>query len=221
MTVYLDVIFVENLIMNLVIILSEAVVLNSLNKFLKKFLASFIASIFYIVTLFYPIISFLQVCIGLFMIKLSFNPHSIKALIKQTVLFYFISFVFGGLSFAMANLLNNGSVTILDGVLVGNFSVFKVFLCGILGAFMVFIFLNKKQKHVFKEIIVGVGQNKDKFKVLLDTGNLLKEPYTGKSVIIVEKEALKNVLKEDVILNFKDIINRKKRNANWNVYDSL
>lgn len=221
MTVYLDVIFVENFIMNLVIILSEAAVLNSLNRFSKKIIASLVLSIFYIVTLFYPIISFWQVCIGLLIIKLSFNPHTIKALIKQTVLFYFISFVFGGLSFAMVNLLNNGSVTILDGVLVGNFSVFKVFLCGVLGAFMVFIFLNKKQKHIFKEIIVGVKQNEAKFKVLLDTGNLLKEPYTGKSVIIVEKDVLKDVLSEDIILNFQNIINRKRRNTNWNVYDSL
>lgn len=46
-------------------------------------------------------------------------------------------------------------------------------------------------------------------KVLLDTGNLLKEPYTGKPVIIVEKDALKMVLEEKISLNFKEIVNRK------------
>lgn len=221
MTVYLDVVFVENLIMNLVIILSEAVVLNSLNNFSKKIIASLVLSIFYIVTLFYPVVSKLHILVGILAIKISFNSHSIKSIFKQTFLFYFISFVFGGLSFAMVNLLNNGKVTILDGVLVADFSIFKVFLCGVLGSFMVFCFLKNKKKHVFKEIIIGLEQREVKLKVLLDTGNLLKEPYTGRPVIIVEKEALKGVLDEQTILNFQAIINRKKRDTNWNVYDSL
>jgi stage II sporulation protein GA (sporulation sigma-E factor processing peptidase) len=221
MTVYLDVVFIENLIMNLVIILSEAAVLNSLNNFPKKIIASLVLSFFYVVTLFYPVISKLHILFGILAVKISFNSHSIKFIFKQTLLFYFISFVFGGLSFAMVNLFNNGKFTILDGVLVANFSVFKVFLCGVLGAFMVFNFLKNKKKHIFKEIIVGLEQREAKLKVLLDTGNLLKEPYTGKSVIIVEKDALKEVLDEKLILNFQDIINRKKRNTNWNVYDSL
>lgn len=221
MTVYLDVVFVENLIMNLVIILSQAAVLNSLNNFSKKIIASLLLSFFYIVTLFYPIISKFQMFVGMLALKIAFNTYSLKSILKQTLLFYFISFVFGGLSFAMVNLLNNGKVTILDGVLLADFSIFKVFLCGVLGAFMVFNFMKAKKKHVFKEIIIGLEHREVKLNVLLDTGNLLKEPYTGKSVIIVEKEALKGVLEEQLILNFQDIINRKKRDTNWNVYDSL
>lgn len=221
MTVYLDVIFVENLIMNFVIVLSEATVLGSLNCFLRKIIASLILCIFYIVTLFYPVIANFQVFAGVLAVWIAFNSHSIKSILKQTVLFYFISFVFGGLSFAMVNFFNSGKVTILDGVLVGNFSVFKVFLCGILGAFMVSIFLKRRKRHVFRDIIVGVKQRKTRLRVLLDTGNLLKEPYTGKAVIIVEKYALKGVLDEDVILNFKDIISRKNGDASWNVSYSL
>lgn len=221
MTVYLDVIFFENLIMNLVIILSEATVLNCLNNFIRKIIASLVGSSFYVVTLFYPMISIFQIFVGLLIIKIAFNPYSIKAILKQTVLFYFINFVFGGLSFAMVNLFNQGKVNILNGVLIADFGLTKVFLCGILGAFMVCVFLRNKKKHVFKELVVGIGQSEVKLKVLLDTGNLLKEPYTGKPVIIVEKEVLKGVLDEDVILNFQDIITRKKRITNGNVYYSL
>ena len=36
MTIYLDVVFIENLVMNLSVILSEAVLLNSLNKLIRK-----------------------------------------------------------------------------------------------------------------------------------------------------------------------------------------
>lgn len=162
MTVYLDVVFFENLIMNLVIILSEAVILNSFKKFFRKIIASVIASIFYIITLFYQPISTLQVLVGLLIIKIAFAPKSIKRLIKETLLFYFISFLFGGLSLAVVNVLNSGKINIVNGVLVANFSILKVFLCGILGAFLVVIFLQKKKKHVFKEIIIGLERKRSK-----------------------------------------------------------
>lgn len=197
--------------MNLVIILSEAMVLNSFKKFLKKFIASIIASLFYIGTLFYSEISFLQIFISLIIIKISFNPSNIKVLIKETILFYFISFLFGGISFAMVNVFNNGKITILDGVLIADFSLLKIILCGILGAFLVITFLKKKNKHVLKDMMISYKEKEICLKVLLDTGNLLKEPYTNKPVIIVEKEVLKDILPKEIINNFQEIVKRKKR----------
>ena len=60
MTIYIDVVFIENLIMNFIIILTEAIVLNSLKQYFRKFLAACLASLFYIVTLFFPDVSFLR-----------------------------------------------------------------------------------------------------------------------------------------------------------------
>lgn len=210
MTVYLDVVFLENLIMNLVIILSEAVLLARFNRFFRKIIASGILSVFYIVTLMYPQVASFQVIIGALAMKIAFNPKNMKKLMKEILLFYFISFIFGGISFAMVSVFNNGKVTILDGVLLSDFSVFKVLLCGILGAFLVMIFLKKKKEHVFRKITIGLNGKEVDIKVLLDTGNLLREPYTGKPVIIVEKDAIKGILEEDVILNFREIIIRQK-----------
>lgn len=221
MTVYLDVVFLENFVMNLVIILSEAVLLGGFKKFFRKVIASGILSVFYIATLFYSGIATFQIIVALFAVWISFEPKSIKKLIKELLLFYFISFIFGGLSFAMVSLFNNGKVTILDGVLVSDFSAFKVVLCGVLGAFLVVIFLKKKREHVFKEIVIGLEEKEALVKVLLDTGNLLREPYTGKPVIIVEKNAVKGILNSDIVSNFQEIIKRKKRCANWNVFNTV
>lgn len=210
MIIYLDVIFLENLIMNLVIILSEATVLKAFHEFLRKIIASAIASFFYIMTLFYPKISFLQIVLSLLVIKISFNPQTIKLLIKETALFYFISFIFGGLSFTMMSIFNEGKVTILDGVLISDFSLFKVFLCGVLGAFLVAAFLKKKNKHVLKNMLIGFKGKKKRVRVLLDTGNLLKEPYTGKPVIIVEKAAIQDIFDEDTFKNFDEVLEGKR-----------
>lgn len=221
MTVYLDVVFLENFVMNLVIILSEAVLLGGFKKFFRKIIASSILSLFYIATLFYSSIAIFQVIVALIAIKISFEPKSIKKLIKEVLLFYFISFIFGGLSFAMVSLFNNGKITILDGVLVSDFSAFKVFICGVLGAILVVAFLKKKKEHVFRKITIGLDGKEVDVKVLLDTGNLLREPYTGKPVIIVEKNAINEILEEDIVSNFYEIIRRKKRCANWNVFNTV
>ena len=45
-----------------------------------------------------------------------------------------------------------------------------------------------------------------RIKVLLDTGNLLKDPITNIPVIIIEREKLREVL-PDIILNDKNLIN--------------
>lgn len=221
MTVYLDVVFLENFVMNLVIILSEAVLLGGFKKFFRKIIASSILSLFYIATLFYSSVAIFQVIVALIAIKISFEPKSIKKLIKEVLLFYFISFIFGGLSFAMVSLFNNGKITILDGVLVSDFSAFKVFICGVLGAILVVAFLKKKKEHVFRKITIGLDGKEVDVKVLLDTGNLLREPYTGKPVIIVEKNAINEILEEDIVSNFYEIIRRKKRCANWNVFNTV
>lgn len=221
MTVYLDVVFLENFVMNLVIILSEAVLLGGFKKFFRKVIASSILSVFYIATLFYSGIAMFQVIVALGAIWISFEPKSIKKLIKELLLFYFISFIFGGLSFAMVSLFNDGKVTILDGVLVSDFSAFKVLLCGVLAAVLVVIFLRKKKEHVLKEIIVGLEGKEAVIRVLLDTGNLLREPYTGKPVIIVEKNAARGILSSDIVSDFQEIIKRKKRCTNWNVFDTV
>ena len=52
----------------------------------------------------------------------------------------------------------------------------------------------------FKEEIINVV-------AMLDTGNLLKEPITGKSVIVVEKIQLYKILPENILDNISNILN--------------
>lgn len=210
MTVYLDIVFLENLIMNLIIILAEAIVLNSLKQFARKLLASGLASFFYIFILFFPKLSFMQIFVSFIIMKVAFNTSSIKALLKRVILFYFISYLFGGLSFAMISIFNDGKITVFDGVLVSDFSLFKLFLCGVLGLLLVMIVLKKRKEHVFKDIEISFNNKTCVVRLLLDTGNLLVEPYTGKPVIIIEKNALKGVLDKDIFDNFHDIIIGRK-----------
>lgn len=186
LTVYIDVIFIENVIMNLSIILSEAILLKLTTGFFRKFLASIIGTIFYILQIFFQI-TYFQLITSILVVWVAFKPDKIKIFFKELIVFYFITFLFGGISFAIMNLKNEGVLKIVGGVLVGNFNLVFVFSSAFIGFAILYFILKEKNKHVFKKIIIGVDDFEFEINVFLDTGNLLREPYTDKPVIIVEK----------------------------------
>ena len=59
-------------------------------------------------------------------------------------------------------------------------------------------------------ISIVFEKGKVDINAIIDTGNFLKEPITGKPVIIVEKDVLKNVIPVDILENSQDIINGEK-----------
>ncbi len=221
MTIYIDAIFVENLIMNLAIIFVEAIVLNLTGKKFRKIVAGILGSIFYILSLIFPVISLIQIVFTIILVKIAFNPYSLKLLIKETILFYGINFVFGGVSFAIVNLVNNGKINILNGILLGKFSIYGILLSAIIGSIIVIFLLKKNKKNILRKAIISLKGIEKEIKVLFDTGNFLKEPYTDKPVIIVEKNILKGLVSGKVIDNFNDILKRKSCFTYWNVYCSI
>lgn len=206
MTIYLDVVFIENLVMNLSVILSEAILLNSLNKLIRKIGSALFATAYYILTLIFPKLSGFQVFVGILIILIAFRPRNLKLLIKQVFLFYFINFVFAGTSFALMCAFNKDKFSIFNGVVIGNFDVFKVFLAGIIAIIMLTYFFRKRSKHVFKDVVISISGKIKEIRLLLDTGNLLREPYTGKPVMIVEKSALKNVIDEELFNDLEKML---------------
>lgn len=74
------------------------------------------------------------------------------------------------------------------GVLIGNFNLIFVFSSAFIGFSILYFILKDKNKQVFKKIIIGVENLEFEINLFLDTGNLLREPYTDKPVIIVEKK---------------------------------
>ena len=210
MTIYLDVVFIENLVMNLSIILSEAVLLNSLNKLVRKICSALIATAYYILTLIFPKTTYFQILVGILIILIAFRPKSLQLLVKQTFLFYFINFVFAGTSFALMCTFTKDKCSIFKGGVVGNFNVFKVFLAGIIAIIMLIYFFRKRSKPVFKDVVISISGKVKEIRLLLDTGNLLREPYTGKPVMIVEKNALKAVIDGDLFNDWDKMLKGKE-----------
>lgn len=106
MTVYIDIIFLENLFMNYIIIFATGIIIKSEIKIIRTFLSSFIGSIYAVLT-YMNILKFVSTNIGLkillsaVMVYIAFNPKNTKAFFKQLTIFYLTSFTFGGVAFAL------------------------------------------------------------------------------------------------------------------------
>ena len=62
------------------------------------------------------------------------------------------------------------------------------------------------KKDMFRQISIYFGEKNTQTIALLDTGNMLKDPITSMSVIVVEKEVLKSILPEIILNNLNKII---------------
>lgn len=218
MTIYLDIVFFENFILNYIIILSTAIISKSKMKLTSIMLSSTIGGIFSILNYLMNINSLenmiLKIIISILMMLIAFNEYKIKKLIKQLLFFYLVSFTFGGIAFMLLFFIKPQNIIMKSNHLVGTYPIKITILAGILGFVVIFLIekiikdrLNKKSMICDLEIFYD-GKIR-KIKTMIDTGNLLKEPISKNDVIIVEKESLEGIVSKDILENIKYILKGK------------
>lgn len=218
MTIYLDIVFFENFILNYIIILSTAIISKSKMKLTSIMLSSTIGGIFSILNYLMNMNSLenmvLKIIISILMMLIAFNEYKIKKLIKQLLFFYLVSFAFGGIAFMLLFFIKPQNIIMKSNHLVGTYPIKITILAGILGFVVIFLIekiikdrLNKKSMICDLEIFYD-GKIR-KIKTMIDTGNLLKEPISKNDVIIVEKESLEGIVSKDILENIKYILKGK------------
>ncbi|NLK72725.1 MAG: sigma-E processing peptidase SpoIIGA [Clostridiales bacterium] len=209
--IYAELLFLENIIMNYLILTITSKICGSSVTKKRLFLGAFIGAL-YAFVFFVPSIQFLystvmKILFSCLIVSISFSPHSIKYFVKLMVSFYGISFALGGLVLAgiyftdMSGLIKNNVIYVRD------LSYLKILLSAIIGYFMM-IYLAKlfKYRILNNELYVNIQIEMDGksayVKGILDTANFLVEPISQVPVIVIEYLALQGFLPED----FKDIL---------------
>lgn len=215
MTIYLDVVLIENLCMNYIILFATSYILKIKQKHIMMILSSLLGGIYAIATYMgvlkiYSNI-FFKIVLSIIMIYLAFTPNTIKLLIKELIFFYLISFVFGGCAFALLYFIKPQNILIRNGSYVGTYPIKIAILGGIVGFTIIVVALKLiksklRKKDISYEITIWLGEKKITTTAILDTGNMLKDPITSMPVIIVEKETLKEILPNSILDNLKNII---------------
>ncbi len=135
MTIYIDIIFLENLFMNYIIIYATGIIVKAPIKIIRTFLASGIGGVYAILSY----MSMLEICSNLFlkialsvvMVYIAFNPKNKKIFLKQLMIFYLTSFTFGGVAFALLYFVSPQKILMEKGVLIGTYPIKMVLAGGI------------------------------------------------------------------------------------------
>lgn len=215
MTIYLDIVLLENLCMNYIILFATGYVLKVKRKHWRLITSSILGGIYSILAymeilgLYSNII--IKIIISIVMIYIAYIPKNLKTLLKILIVFYLTTVAFGGCAFALLYFIKPEEILMRNGVLIGMYPLKITILGGIVGFIILnisFYIIKTKinQKNIFCEITIYIDKKYKKITALVDTGNMLKEPITNFPVIIVEKDELKELISDKVISNLDNII---------------
>lgn len=215
MTLYVDIIFLENLIMNSIIILATGIILKNTQRIWRNLVSSGIGAIYAILiyTSNFKIYSniILKVILSVVIVYIAFKPANIRSFLKHIIIFYLTSFTFGGVAFALLYFVRPQDILFQNGVLIGTYPIKMILAGGILGFIIItFSFKNIKGKLTRKDMMCTVIIGNTRITAIVDTGNLLKDPITKMPVLIMEREMLKGIFPEIILENATDIVNGKE-----------
>lgn len=222
MTIYIDIIILENICMNYIILFATGLI-NKVNiKQIPILLSSIIGSI-YAVLSFMSILELyssliLKILLSIAMTYLAFKPKNLKILLKQLLIFYLVSFAFGGCAFCLLYFIRPQEILLKNGFLTGTYPIKIALLGGIVGFIIVNIAfkivkgrITKKDMFCYIEIIFN--KKSTTIKAMIDTGNLLKDPISAMPVIVVEAKELVNIIPEQIINNLSKIVGGEEENV--------
>lgn len=215
MTIYIDVVLIENLIMNFIILLASGLILKEKIITIRLLLASLVGSVYSVVS-YMSILEIyssmiLKIILSIVMIYIAFNPQTIKKMWKDVLIFYLTSFVFGGAAFALIYIVKPQNILMKNGLFLGTYPL-KTIILGAIVAFIIimtaFTVVKSKitKKDMFCEIEIGLNGKKIKTTAMIDTGNLLKEPITNTPVIVVEHTLLYDCIPKEILNHLEELL---------------
>ncbi len=223
MTVYLDIILFENLCMNYIILLATGFIFKLKIKQTRLLVSALIGGIYAILTYIQILKIYstmiMKIILSIAMVYIAFTPKNIKAMLKELVLFYLVSFAFGGCAFALLYFLKPQEIFMINGVYIGSYPLKVVLLGGTVGFVITYIAFkivkNKmSKKGLLYSVEITIDEKKLEIKAMLDTGNMLKDPITGSPVIIIEREKLYGLIPGNILNNIEKIIG-----GDWDIFN--
>ncbi len=218
--IYGDLVFIENIAMNYIILLSTAKLTRSEYKKTKLLLASAVGSIYSVFYYFpgyeYLYTWFLKIIFSLFIIIIAFTPYKLKEFARLIGVFYISSFIFGGAAFGLFYLLNGIKFSYKGVFYLERFPA-RLLLLSIITAYFIvkyswdYILYRIRREKVLTKIIICFDNRKTLLTALVDTGNSLNDPISKLPVVVAEYSSVKEILPYEIQRLFED---NKENNLN-------
>lgn len=201
-TIYVDILIAVNLFINYILLLLTAKFLSLKWKSIRLVFGEILSGIYSLYILFPETNLFLSILVKLIMsitiVWCVFGFKSLKSFIKITLCFYAINFLFSGMMLGLWILFRPSSMEMNNGVVYFNISPLVLIASTIVSYFIIEIFyriIGKNHiKNSFYEIKINIEDSPVKLKAKVDTGNILREPFSNLPVIIVRKSTAEKII---------------------------
>ncbi|SHJ56736.1 sigma-E processing peptidase SpoIIGA [Tepidibacter formicigenes] len=211
MKIYAEYYFLQNLLLDYLIIQTTAKILNC---YLSRYKALFGALLGAIYSMFYfiPKLIFLysiifKIIFIFIIIGISFNYTNLKQYFKILITFYLVNIFLAGSGFFIVYC-TGIDYTIVSLVIIGG--LFIIFNSKFLSVFYKYLRSLNIFKEMQKDVLVKIEENILNFRALMDTGNLLKDPITKDPVMIVDVKKLEKILPKELVYIDYSIMDFKK-----------
>jgi len=213
--IYLDVLFLENLVVNYLILVVTSKFLKRKTSNLRLFIGALVGAAYVIPMILFPGIKFYYTVFAKFLLSLAivaiaFSPEKPVAFVKTLAYFYVSTFIFAGAAFAFLYFNQNGGF-VKNGIVYVFWQSNWTVLFFALSVITVFIIIKicwelVQQRFARDNLLVPLRiafENKSvDVDALIDTGNSLHDPLTNMPVVVVEFRALKEILPSEISVIF-------------------
>lgn len=149
MIIYVDIIFLENLILDFIILLATFIISNNKIHLKRLILGSLFSSLSTVVLLIFSINSaFIKIINSVIVILICFGYKNKKTFLKNLGVFYLTTITFGGSSFMFMFLVNPNKINYSSGSFHGKYAIEMTLLRN-----NIWIFLNSNCSKIIKKEI--------------------------------------------------------------------
>lgn len=210
-TIYIDVLIGVNLFVNYFLLLCTKKFL-SLEAKRKRLIAAALLGALYSLWILLPVTGALISLIVKLMMSVSivlaaFGFHDVRGLVRETVAFYLVSFAFAGLMLVLWYFFAPQNLLIRNSVVYFEISPLLLILLTVICYLAIALFQRITGRQMPRElncrIVIECGGRSCFCTARVDTGNTLREPFSGDPVAVVYEAALAGMVPPRDSLNFR------------------
>lgn len=207
LTVYVDVLIAINIFVNYFLLLCVKGILKINVKKYRLFLGALAGGVYSLV-IFLPeipdILTFLMnLTASLLIVLITFKPTKLRLLLKCFTVFFGVSFAFAGIMLALWITFKPSGMIYNNSVVYFNIDIKVLIISTVVCYFLITLISKFSKRSAPDNRIYSVTLfNKNKtvtVNALLDTGNTLRDCFTGKPVIIAEKSVTDKLFDKSVL----------------------
>lgn len=214
MDVYIDILFLENVVINYLILMVTARFSKSQVSSLRLLAGAAVGAVYVVILVLFPGMQvynsiLAKIALGFLIIGVAFTPVKLKTFIKVLAIFLISTFIFAGAAFAFLYMNQSGGF-VQNGIVylfwqskwtLLFFSIMAVAI--IIKVFWEVIQVRLTRDKLLLPLIITFEKKTIGMEALVDTGNSLHDPLTNMPVVVVEFKVIKELLPPDIKLIFE------------------